>query len=25
LVRRHLAIICRTHIFAVRLRYRYGD
>jgi hypothetical protein len=24
LVRRHLAIICRTHIFAVRLRYRYG-
>jgi hypothetical protein len=23
-VRRHLAIICRTHIFAVRLRYRYG-
>jgi hypothetical protein len=24
LVRRHLAIICRIHIFAIRLRYRYG-
>ena len=24
LVRRHLAIICRTHIFAIKLRYRYG-
>jgi hypothetical protein len=24
LVRRHLAIICRIHIFAIKLRYRYG-
>jgi hypothetical protein len=24
LVRRHLAIICRMHIFAIKLRYRYG-
>ena len=24
LVRRHLAIICRIHIFAIRLRYPYG-
>jgi hypothetical protein len=24
LVRRHLPIICRIHIFAIRLRYPYG-